>query len=430
MGKVTKIINVRYRNAPSAAPRWLELSIEGSKIDLVSETAPPLGLPQGASCSVSDGCLDGQGAYLCPGLINLHTHLFRKLRPGESFGVGAGYDRVAFTVRALRNARDYLRLGVTTVRDVGAPEDLDISLARLIRNGLDCAPTVVATGRPLTQTGGHNHDFGVVVDGPDALRRAVRERVLLGADWIKLMASQGGTRYFKGRDTVMPPEESELAFDFIDEMISRADPEKSYAPTERDGYTFEELYAAAEEASRQGVSAAAHAVTAQSIINCVKAGISTIEHGTYMSVEAARLLAKSKSVYIPTVSTAFYRIAYGRRDGWGEHLLRWATYVAEPWFASVILAKKCGVRIAIGTDAGGDMHMEMHLLERAGFSRHEVLQAATEVAADVLQRPDLGRLQSGSVADVLLLSNDPLDNLDTLKEPLLTIRGGSIYPPT
>jgi len=430
MRPITEIVNVRHRATPTSPVRWLTITIDAGTFRSISE-APELvplddhGTPR---CQVDGPRVDGGGAFVAPGLINLHTHLFRRPRPHDTFDGAA--NNVSLVLRALLNGRDYLARGVTTIRDVGAPADLDIALARLAGLGAPDVPRVFATGRPITQTGGHNHDFGVVADGPIEIRRAVRERVLRGADWIKLMASQGGTRFFKGKSTALPPKDHDEALAFIESILERADPDKVYTPTERDGYTLDELTAATDEATRQGVPTVAHAVTAQSVINCVEAGLTTVEHGTFLDPEAAAMLAGSATVYVPTVSTVFNRIAHGRRDGWGDHLLRWSTYVAEPWFASVRLAHRHGVRVAVGTDAGGDMNMEMLLMERAGYTRHEVLYGATAGAADVLGRSDLGRLEPSAVADLILLARDPLDDLRTLETPLMTVLGGKAFDAT
>lgn len=227
----------------------------------------------------------------------------------------------------------------------------------------------------------------------------------------------------------MPPEDVDEAWELVERIVDRTDPDKAYTATEYDGYTLEELRAAVDQARRQDISTAAHAVTAQSVVNVVQAGITTVEHGTFLNREAAQLLADSHAVYVPTISTVFNRVVYGRRDGWPDYLLRWALFVAEPWFAALRLACEYGVKVATGTDAGGDMLLEMQLLEKAGFSRHKVLQAATERAADVLRRPDLGRIEASAQADLVLLKDDPLEDLAVLDKPLLTIKAGQVYQP-
>ena len=241
------------------------------------------------------------------------------------------------------------------------------------------------------------------------------------------MASQGGTRHFVQHKSSLPPEDPEESQQIVEQILARADSEKHYPSTERDGYTQEELEAAADEARRLGLGTAAHAVTAQSVINAVQAGINTIEHATFLTADAARLLADTGTVYVPTISTAFNRIIYGRKEGWPDYLLRWAMFVAEPWFAALLLARRYGVSVATGTDGGGEMVMEMELLHRAGFAPHEVVRAATEVPAQVLGLTDLGRLAIGAKADVVLLAGNPLDDLLAVKNPLLTVTAGRIY---
>jgi imidazolonepropionase-like amidohydrolase len=427
--KVSLIRNVQYRPAPNLAARWVEVEITGDTItairDLPTGTQPPQSDVRQSPSVAQDGSVDGKGAFLIPGLINLHTHLFRKVRAKDP--AARITDAVTMTVRALRNGHDYLAEGVTTVRDLGAPMDLDIALSELESMGQVVAPRIVACGRPLTETGGHNHDFGVVVDGPDALRQAVRARIQAGAGFIKLMASLGGTRYFQKNHTQLPSLDTAEAWAMVDEIVARADPDKPYRMTERDGYTVEELTAAADEARRQGWRTCAHAVTAQSLINCVEAGLTTVEHGTFMSREAAARIADSATIYVPTVSTSFNRVVYGRADGWPDYLLRWAVFVAEPWFASVRLAADMGLPVAVGTDAGGDMFMEMQLIHRAGYSAHEVLLGATERAAQVLGRDDLGRVAVGAKADLVLLPGDPLEDFEVLQTPALTIKAGQTF---
>jgi len=417
---ITRITNLRWRPSPEGDAQWVEVGIQGDTIQEII-TVPK---PSGQAGPTPDGTLDAGGSYLSAGLINLHTHLFRKVRPGEGLTIVS--NPVASTVRALNNCQDFLNEGVTTVRDLGAPENLDVYLTSLVEKGAVIGPRIIGTGRPLTQTGGHNYDFGLVVDGPDNIRQAVRQQILAGVGWIKVMSSQGGTRHHLNGTGALPPRSFEEGFEMMEAIIKRADADRDYPVAERDGYTLAELTAAADEASRQGVGTAAHAATAQSVINTVQAGITTVEHGTHMNRAAAQVLAKGNSIYVATVSTAFYRILYGASEGWPDFVLRWAFSVAEPWFASVRLAKEYGVRIATGTDAGGKMSLEMQLLERGGFSRHEVMRAATEWAADVLKRPDLGRVLPGAKADLVLFSGDPLEDLQVVEQPVATIKGGKL----
>jgi imidazolonepropionase-like amidohydrolase len=241
------------------------------------------------------------------------------------------------------------------------------------------------------------------------------------------MAFQGGIRYFAQHKSPLPPAEPEESRQLVEQILARTDTKKHYLSTERDRYTSEELEAAADKARRLRLGTTAHAVTAQSVINVIQAGIDTVEHATFLSADAARRLADSGTVYVPTVSTAFSRIIHGRREGWPDYLLRWAMFVAEPWFAALLLARQHGVSVATGTDGGGEMDMEMDLLHRAGFTAYEVLRAATEVPAQVLGRPDLGRLAVEAKADVVLLASNPLDDLHALESPLLTVAAGHIY---
>lgn len=433
MNQVSKITNVWLQRQPQDSARRVSITIDGDIIHDILEEAPSAArsardsrpLDSGTPLQIRGGILDGSAAFVMPGLINLHTHLFRKVRADEP--AGWVYSPVAATVRALRNAQDFLNAGVTTVRDLGAPDDLDVMLAELVATGQVTAPNIFAAGRPLTQTGGHNRSFSVVADGSDALLGKTRERIFAGVDWVKVMASQGGTRHHVGVQGDLPPVELEEAERFAEAIMERARPGHVYPTAELVGYTAAEMRVVADEAHRQGVFTAAHAATSESVLNCVQAGVDTVEHGTFLTREAAESVARSDSYYVPTVSTSFNRILYGRRDGWPDFVVAWATSVAEPWFASICLAHEYGLKVATGTDAGGSMAMEMQMLSRAGFSNHQVLQAATEVAADVLRQPGLGKIVPGARADIVLVAENPLEDLATLEQPLLTIKGGRIF---
>jgi imidazolonepropionase-like amidohydrolase len=335
--------------------------------------------------SGADEVLDAGGGTVLPGLIDAHFH---------AYGIGLdllGESRPLSYV-ALAGARRLaaaLRRGFTTVRDVAGG---DPGLAAAVAEGLFPAPRYLYTGPALSQTGGHGDPrpaetdlcgchthMTEVVDGADALRRAVRERFRRGAHAIKIMASGG--------------------------VVSPTDPIR--VPQ----YSAEEVRAVTEEAARRGSYVAAHAYSVEAVRHAVENGVRSVEHGNLIDEATAALMAQRGAFLVPTLVTYDAMDRRGAELGLSPVAQGKNREVLDAGREAVRTARAAGVRIGFGTDLMGALEDEQLAglrlqAEVAGVPA--LLRSATSVNADLLGRPDLGRVAPDCVADLLVLDGDPL----------------------
>jgi imidazolonepropionase-like amidohydrolase len=295
--------------------------------------------------------------------------------------------------KAERNAAATVRAGVTTVRDLGAADHLNIHLARAVDAGLLEGPRILAAGYGVTMTGGHGHGFiAVEADGPDEVRKKVREQLRAGAAAIKLFASGG----------VMTP---------------GVDPRSP-------SFTLEELRAGVEEAHKAFRVVGAHAQATEGIKNAILAGVDSIEHGVWLDEEAIAMMVERGTCLVATL-TAPWQIAHrGVEAGVPAYMVEKGWQVLEAHEQSFRAAVRAGVRIAMGTDQGtpfnrpGENAQELLRMVQLGLSNAAALLAATAWAADLLRLADrTGRIREGLDADLLLLDRDPLADIAVLAEP-------------
>lgn len=347
------------------------------------------------------------GKSILPGLIDAHLHLTgdttsdvyrRFLTPEQPYRV----------IKAGMHAATMLAAGFTTVRDIGLPGP-GLALREAVRDGLIEGPRILTAVAALGQTGGHAdwHVFpyawvkdgpfprGLMVDGPDACRRAVRLVLREGADLVKLFLESGGV--------TNTPEDLHAAPEFTDE----------------------ELKAIIEEAHRRGVRVAAHAKSASVIRRAVEFGVDTIEHGDLAPTDrdVFELMAERNVVLVPTLSLYFWVSTEGERWGIFKGGRDAAARLLPARQAMVRAAVKDGVKIAVGTDTGHSMGLgrnakELELLVDAGLSPMAALHAATRTAAEALGLADeLGTIEPGKLADLIVVEGDPLNDITELLKP-------------
>jgi imidazolonepropionase-like amidohydrolase len=412
MSGATWIINARVIDGlgnpplPDAA-----VAIADGRISAVGVDLRPPSAFQGS-------VVDLEGRTLLPGFINLHSHLFRRARVDDAVRIHHNNTNPATTVmevlRALRNALDDIRQGITTDRELGARDFLDVQLRDLIAGGQVVGPRIFACGRPITRTGGHNWDFSREADGPDEVRKAVREALKAGADVIKVMSSWGGIEM--GREHRRAG--------------AAGSPSPAYA-----AYTVEEMAAAVDEAHTNARRVTVHAESAESVIRAVRAGVDSVEHGTHLSPEAIALMRECGTYYVPTISTVFRRVAnaeQGTGADWGDEVMYWARGATQPWRRSLEMAVAAGIPVATGTDAGGDIVDEIRLIAECGLSPVEAIRSATGRAAEALGRDDLGALAVGRWADMLVVDGRPerdLTNLRAVRRVYIAGKRVSLRPP-
>lgn len=332
--------------------------------------------------------LDGRGGTVIPGLIDAHFHAYAisldvrdlEFRP-------MSYVALAATRRLARA----LRRGFTTVRDVAGG---DPGLASAIEEGLVSSPRYLYTGPALSQTGGHGdprrveddaciHDGTLceVVDGVDAVRAAVRDRFRRGAHAIKIMASGGVASL---TDPIRPPQ-----------------------------YSADEITAITDEATRRDSYVAAHAYSAEAIRHAVVNGVRSIEHGNLIDEATAQLMAERDAILVPTL--AAYDALDRRGDEIGINPISKAknVEVLESGRKAVQIARTAGVAIGFGTDLMGDLEDEqlsgLRLQTEIDGIVH-ALQSATRVNAGLIRRPDLGVIEPGATADLVILPGNVLED--------------------
>lgn len=357
----------------------------------------------------AETAVDCGGMSLLPGLIDAHAHLiytdFRSLDAVDRCSLETS------TINAVNNASKVLKAGYTTIRDVGTVGNVAVAMRDAIAEGKVAGPRVVASGQIIFPTGGlgetlpphwtSEHGLGMRVNGPDAMRAEVRRQIRHGVDNIKLAAS----------GVEVGP----------------------YAWTWMTTFSEEEIRVAVEEAHRWGRTVAVHAQSYDSVRFSLKAGVDTIEHGTRIDAETARMFAQSEAILVPTLSTLFSVLELGSTLNLMPKQ-REEMRVNEPlWIESMLRCRAEGVPIASGADLGnryphGANAREIELLARVGLSPMEALLAATSVAAKALKlERDIGTIEEGKQADLLLFDGDPLKDIASLQDAAriaLVVKGG------
>jgi len=373
------------------------IAIVDGQISAVGDSLAP---PPGADV------LDAGGRSIVPGFTNLHSHLIRRKRADDPPKMST----VAEVVRGVRNAREALGQGITTVRELGARDHLDIELRDLIDQGGVPGPRIFASGRPITRTGGHNHEFSREADGPDEVRKAVRAELKAGCDVLKVMASWGGIEIGQEHRRMKLP----------------GTPPPTYA-----AFTVAEMRAACEEAHDASKRVTVHAESSPAILRAVEAGVDSVEHGTHMTDEAAQAIKAAGVYYVPTISTVYNRVSNADRGvgaDWGGDTMYWARNATEPWMRSLRRAIEHGLMIATGTDAGGDIVLEIQLIHQAGLSKLEAIRSGTSRAAETLGRTDFGALEVGRWADVVIVDGRPDQDLACLANVWMVYKAGERQP--
>ena len=342
----------------------------------------------------ADQIVDVQGKYLVPGLINAHTHIVMAADGRER----AGQDVTLDTLVALQNLQDAIASGVTTIRDAGSTDNIDLKLATKIRQQRLQLPDIIGSGAALTMTGGHGSKIGMEVDGVDEVRKAARWNLKHGAQTIKLMATGGVSL-----DGEQP----------TDEQLS-----------------VEELTAAVLEAHHKGKPAMAHAQGTQGIKNAILAGVDSVEHAVYLDDETIQMLLDTNTAIVPTMAAPWQMLQH--KDDIPAYMYDKASALWEAHQQSIRDAAAAGVNVVMGTDAGTSYNdfksgpgVEIRLLASVGMTPEQVLLASTIRGAELLGIAErVGELVPGKDADMLILDRDPLQDLAVLTDAPRVIKRG------
>ena len=337
--------------------------------------------------------IDISGCTVVPGLMEAHAHLcfngeanWRQVYDADS--------PVGMALRMAGNGRTMLEAGITTVRDLGAPTATSIEVRDAFAKGLVAGPDLLVAGAPITTTGGHCHFMGGEADGELEVRRAVRERVKAGCDWIKVMATGGNMT--RGTNTLAAQ------------------------------YTVPELRACIEEAHRLRLRVAAHCHGTAGIRAAVEAGVDMLEHCSFtgegridFDPAVVDAIADKGIIVSPTVSIGWRK--------WADDGLRRARAEAlKTMFArgcKVIMSTDCGIPGVPHAALAGALDV---LSEYAAMPPVEALKLATSRAAELLDLPDRGVIAEGKRADLLVVEGDPLSDLLALRRVRLVVKAGEI----
>lgn len=362
--------------------------------------------------SPGERVIDLRTKFVMPGFIDCHVHILGELSATsklEEVQDEDSFDALRGAAYALRT----LRAGFTTVRDLGERSPAIFALKRAINEGIIAGPRLIIAGSTLTPTGGHAQTYGYREDvnhlfastgecnGVDDCRRAVRLQVSRGADVIKLVATGGVLSDIKAG---------------VDQQ-----------------FTDEELLAIVKTAHGLGRRVAAHAHGVGGINAALRAGVDSIEHGSYLSDESVSLFKKTGAYLVPTVLAGVTVAEYAKKGSFlSEAQKAKALQVGPIMQSSLKRAYAGGVKIAFGTDTGVSPHgqnaNEFALMVGAGMPAMEAIKAATVNAADLLQlSSSIGTIEAGKAADIIAVDTDPTREIRALERMRFVMRGGLVY---
>jgi imidazolonepropionase-like amidohydrolase len=362
---------------------------------------------QGAALPKDADVTDFAGKTLLPGLIDMHVHLDSLAEIGGYNGLQ--YSDSFWSVAGVKNAREMLMAGFTTVRNVGSSNYNDVGLKQAIEEGYAVGPRIVPAANAIGATGGHcdetyfppsfNRKGVAVGDGVQQLRQRVREQRKYGAETIKVCATGG----VFSRNT--EPGQQQLS--------------------------VEELTAIADEAHQWGLKVAAHAHGAAGIKAAIRGGIDTIEHASLVDDEGIKLAVERGTYFSMDIYNTDYTQAEGAKNGVLEDNLRKDREIAQIQRDNFRKAHKAGVKMVFGSDAGVMPHAtaagQFKYLVQYGMTPLQAIQAATRNAAQALGREkDVGAIAVGRYADMIAVSGDPLADVRTLEKVDAVIKGGAV----
>ncbi|MGZ8604519.1 MAG: amidohydrolase family protein [Actinomycetota bacterium] len=383
------------------------IRIRGDRIEAVG--------PDDGTTPAGARLLDLSGLTVLPGLIDCHAHLVGEIESGHGYAGLVQRTGAQEALSGVRNARDTVLAGFTTVRDVGTFRALvDVALREAIDAGVVLGPRMACAGAFVTCPSGGGDVTGLAPDvdavvprelrfgvasSADEVRDAVRRILHGGADFIKVIAT--GAVLTEGTDPGAPE------------------------------FSEAELRAAVEEAALYGTYVAAHAHGAEGIKRGVRAGVRSIEHGSLMDEESIAMLADTGTYLVADLWLGDWIEERGVADGWSPDVLRKNRETTQAQREGFERCVEAGVRLAFGTDSGAYPHgmnaRQFAYLVKHGMSPMQAIRSATVVAADLLGWSDrVGAIRPGAFADLVAVAGDPLGDVDVLTDVAVVVKGGEV----
>jgi imidazolonepropionase-like amidohydrolase len=364
--------------------------------------------------AAEDSVIDLRQHTVMPGLMDMHTHFYIQFSP-TVYSEGFTMNEADLALRGASFAEKTLLSGFTTVRELGDNHLISTALKKAIAKGYINGPRIFAAGKSLATTGGHaDPSNGVahklmadpgpkegVINGTDDARKAVRQRYKEGSDLIKITATGGVLSVAK----------------------SGSNPQ----------FTDEELAAVVSTAKDYGMKVAVHAHGKEGMERAIKAGVDSIEHGTYMDKETIAMMRKHGTYLVPTISAGKWAEEKSQIAGFFPELVRpKAATIGSKVQQTFAAAYKAGVKIAFGTDAGvfehGQNWREFIYMTEAGMPPLEAIHSATIEGARLLGvAAELGSIKVGKIADIIAVPGDPLQDIHQMGKVSFVMKAGQIY---